>query len=877
MKKFSKSIVKEFKNSFGRFVAIMAIIALGVGFLIGITQTTPDMKTSMSDYLRSSYAYDIDVKGTYGLTQSDIDSLTTLKDDGGNTVVEAYMPVISTYVMGSCNGSSQYAINMVGYDFSLIGSSYGDLSNLNLFEITEGEMPSAAGEVLVVQTNNHFEDVKVGDTITLAGSLTSSDSTYGDVYARKTFTVTGIVTTPDYYYSDARETTTIGTGVVGSVIIGNSADMYDLSSSSFFNLIESIRGESVVCTDLWVVTSGSDKYEMFGENYKNYVLEQASCIESLGSDICTTFNDALESSPMYGILSANGLTANASWYVLDRASCNVSYVSYDMNVEKVEDIAGVFPVFFIIVAALVALTSMTRMVEEDRLQIGTLKALGYKEGAIMSKYLIYCCLACVIGLAAGILLGFSILPTIIWNAYGTMYTLPALKLGFSWYIAISVVFGALALTILVTVFACRSTTKESPSKLMQPKAPKPGQRILLERVGFFWKHIKFKWKATIRNIFRYKKNMVLTIISVMGCTALILTGFGLGDSVDAATDIQYGDIIYYDTMVSYSGSIAEIRQEGGALAGYLDGLDSTEDGLWLDIYTESGQLTFGTSRESVDLYLIPQGSNFSGFTSLRSRKSGKALDLETDGVILPENIASVYDIDAGDTITFVTSDSLTVEFTVTGIAEYYTGSVIYMSESAYMAVSGKTAESIAHNMLLVKYGYGSDESAMEESAQLLLADSCVTGVEFTYTTISSFSALSSTMGYVVLLLVVCAGALAAIVLYNLTNINIDERRREIATLRVLGYTKWETAGYIYRESGILTVVGTLLGLLFGWLLHKYIVGRVGSVMMMFGQAISGLSYLYAILITLGFALVVWAFMLIKLFKIDMAESLKSNE
>ncbi|MCD8372069.1 MAG: ABC transporter permease [Clostridia bacterium] len=873
MKKFSKNIAKEFKKSFGRFVAIMAIIALGVGFLIGIMQSTPDMKTSMSDYLRDSCAYDIDVKGGYGLTQSDVDEIVSLTDGDGKAVVEAYMPVISTYVIGSVGSGSEYAMNIIGFDFSLTGGGSGGASYLNQLELIDGEYPSSENEVVVVQSNNHFEDVAVGSTVTLASNLTSANSTYGDVYACSEYKVVGVVSTPDYYYKDAREVATIGSGVVGNVFIGN-MEVYDFSSSQCFSLLGGGRGEEIIYTDLWLTVTGSDQYEMFNDSYKNYVLEKAEDIEKLGGTICDSFNSDLESNPMYGVLSANGLTADASWYVLDRASSNVSYISYEMNVEKVEEIAGVFPIFFIVVAALVALTSMTRMVEEDRMQIGALKALGYREGKIMSKYLIYCTLACVIGLAAGILLGFSILPIIIWQAYETLYFLPTLQLGFSWYIALAVIVGALVLTIAVTIYACRSTTKESPSKLMQPKAPKPGQRILLERADFLWKHVKFKWKATIRNIFRYKRNMALTIISVMGCTALILAGFGVGDSVDAVSDLQYNDIIFYDTVVSYSGEISEIRGEtDSALADYLDSLDASGDKLWLDIYSESGQLRLGSSRESVDLYLIEDETAFSDFTSLHERKSGDAIAV-ADGVILPENIASVYDIGEGDTVTYTTTYQEEIELTVVGVAEYYTGSVIYMSEQTYIKMTGSEAE---HNTLLIKYGYGEDEAAMDAAAEELLADDNVTGVEFTYTTISSFSSLNSTMGYVILILVVCAGALAAIVLYNLTNINIEERRREIATLRVLGYTRLETAGYIYRESGILTVVGMLLGLLLGWLLHKYVVGRVVSVAMMMGKAINPLSYLYAILLTIGFAVIVYAFMLIKLFKIDMAESLKSNE
>lgn len=896
MKKFSKNIAKEFKNSFGRFLAIMAIIALGVGFLIGVTQATPDMKTSMSDYLIENAAYDVDVKATYGLTQSDINDIASLKDDGGNDVVEAYMPVVTSSVMANVGGAvSRSAVNLIGLDFSFAGADEPSENYLNRFTLIEGAFPAEgntdsdgnviplAQQVVVERSNNYFETVQVGDKITLAESIGTDNSTYGDIYAQTEFTVVGIVSTPDYYYTDAREVTTIGTGVVSLVMYGNYVpgdtenSVYNLTKTGtlFYALNLSIFGstpireESIGYTDLWVRVADSEDYERFYTSYKDHVLGLSSYVEDLGNKISAAINETISGNPLL-----SQLPANASWYVLDRASTNVSYVSFEMNVEKVEDIAGIFPIFFIVVAALVALTSMTKMVEEDRMQIGTLKALGYSEGRIMLKYLAYCVLACLIGVVVGILLGFSIMPTIFWNAYATMYYLPELYLGFSWWLALAVIFGSLAITILVTVFACRSTTKEKPSKLMQPKAPKPGKRILLERCTPVWKRIKFKWKATIRNIFRYKKNMILTIISVMGCTALILTGFGLGDSVAAVTDLQYNDIVFYDTIISHASS-----QEEGAgeeLDAYLAQLDKDR---YLDVYSESGQLVIGDSRESVDMYLVENRDEFSNFVSLHDRRTGERLDASSNGIIIPENIATVYDISAGDSITYVTADRTRLELTVTGVCEYYTGSQVYMSVSNFASAveaAGGTADAAA-NSYLIKYGYGEDEAAMNSAAETLLSDPAVTGVEFTYTTLRTFDALNDTMSFVILILVVCAGALAAIVLYNLTNINIDERRKEIATLRVLGYTKWEVAGYIYRESGILTVVGALFGLLGGWLLHMYIVGRVNSVWMMFGKAIAPLSFLWALLITIGFAIVVYAFMLIKLYRINMAESLKSNE
>ena len=771
---------------------------------------------------------------------------------------------------------------------------------LNHLTLEEGSWPSAADEVVVERANNYFEEAEIGDKIVITDEITTANSTYGDIYAQKEFTVVGIVSSPDYYYRDAREVTTVGTGVVSLVMYGNysieeveNADggteyvasddsVYDLSkeNSLFWSLnldnymgfqLTPVREDNILYTDLWVQIAGADDYDFFYTDYKDYILNNAAYIEEIGNEINAEVNAAIEGSLLSGMVPAN-----AGWYVLDRASTNVSYVSFDMNVEKVEDIAGIFPIFFIVVAALVALTSMTRMVEQDRMQIGTLKALGYRESTIMIKYLVYCILACIIGLVVGILLGFSIMPNIFWNAYRTMYFLPSLYLGFSWWLALAVVFGSLAVTIVVTIIACRTTTKEKPSTLMQPKAPKPGKRILLERCTPIWKRIKFKWKATIRNIFRYKKNMILTIVSVMGCTALILTGFGLGDSVAAVTELQYNDIIFYDTVVSFDGDYEYADGDEHTLESYIDSLGENR---YTDVYSESGQLILGDSRESVDMYLVTNSEQFSNFVSLHSSASGDALDVAEDGIIIPENIATVYDISAGDEVTYRTADGAELKLTVSGVCEYYTGSDVYMNADNFTAAveaEGGTVD-VSSNAYLIKYGYGDDEDAMNAAAESLLSDPAVTGVEFTYTTLRTFDALNDTMSFVILILVVCAGALAAIVLYNLTNINIDERRKEIATLRVLGYTKWEVAGYIYRESGILTIVGALFGLLVGWLLHMYIVGRVNSVWMMFGKAIAPLSFLWAFLITLGFAIVVYAFMLIKLYKINMAESLKSNE
>ena len=879
MNKYGKTILKEFKTGFGRFIAIMAIIALGVGFLIGVMQATPDMEKSMDDYYRAESAYDVDVKSVVGLTQADIDALLDLKDENGDAVVGSLTPVISTDVMAKADEAEVVArvmyidgANAATSDATEADAAASDTAEpgteaaaaeMNRLTLVEGSMPKEgltdaegneiplAQQVVVERSTRNFTPLSVGDKIT----LDAESGQYGDVYAQTEFTVVGIVSSPDYYYLDATEQTTLGTGVVGCVVYVNDG-VYDLSGGQFAML--GMLGRTTVATDCWVDIAGADSYAFLTDEYKSYVTERADLISSLGDERCSDLNETI-----------GNFGYSARWLTLDRASTNVSYVSFDMNVEKVADIAGIFPIFFIIVAALVAFTSMTRMVEEDRMQIGTLKALGYRPARIVSKYLIYCCIACIIGCAAGILIGFSLLPSIFWAAYQTLYYLPALNLAFSPWFAVAVIGIALAATILVTLAACWTSLRERPSKLMQPKAPKAGKRVLLERVPFIWKPLKFKWKATIRNIFRYKKNMILTIISVMGCTALILVGFGLNDSVTAASQYQYQNVILYESAIEYTGA----WEEGGTLDTFLDESDGylsvyADESTTLDIPQDGRE----DAHETVTLYLVADDAEFNKFISLHVRGDSAIIEVAEStesAIVLSENIAAVYGIEAGDTLTMDGK-----EVTVLAVCEGYTGVNVYMSRAAYESVYNGGA-AVTPNMLLVKSDVGREN--VDEATRGLLTDPAVTSVDFIYSSLSMFENLSEMMGLVIAVLVISAGALAAIVLYNLTNINIDERKREIATLRVLGYRKAEVAGYIYRESAILTIVGTLFGLLLGWLLHMYIVTNVNSISMMFGRVIGGLSYLWAFLLTIAFAVIVYAFMLIKLNKISMADSLKSNE
>lgn len=886
MQKFTKNVLKGVKSNFGRFLAIMAIVALGVGFLIGIMQATPDMKNTMSRYYIDNAAYDVDVKGIYGLSREDVRAIEAAEE------VEAAVPVLSSDAM-LLRGEAKLAARIVELP------SVED-APLNKLTLLEGRWPSSeikdgVAEVVAVSSTNKIEKMELGTRLDFYLQDGEIDSTYGDIYAAEKFEVVGVVSSPDYYFIDSREVTSLGTGVLSAVLFAPKNTVYEDISVKPESIIELSKGanifkllnyeleesQTIAYTDCWVKLKGSDGYDRFTDSYKNF-LEEVGSLEELAAASNARIDAKiadLKGDPFLSAALKDLNLSSAQWLFLDRASTNPSYVSFEMNVEKVEEIAGIFPVFFIVVAALVALTSMTRMVEEDRMQIGTFKALGYGNGRIMSKYLIYSSGATLIGCIVGILFGFSLLPSIFWQAYGSQYVLPPLIFGFSPWLAIAVFGIALAGTSLVTYFTCRTSLKEKPSALMQPKAPKAGKRILLERVGFLWNPMKFKWKATIRNIFRYKKNMLLTIVSVMGCTALILTGFGLNDSVLAASDLQYGKVVLYDSVVEYEGELPET----GALRDFI-GAESGEGEKYTSLYSESGRLVFNGGGENVELYLVEDASEFNSFVSLHKRGNSAIIDItKTDksgydlpagaqaAVVVPENVASVYGVKKGDIIRYRSGNGKTAELVVYGVCENYTGTGTYMSRESYERLFG----SVNDNTLFVKSGVA--EADVDAVTGTLFGDRCVTSVDFVCTTLDMFEGLEGTMGLIIAVLVICAGGLAAIVLYNLTNINIEERRREIATLRVLGYRKREVAGYIYRESAILTIVGSAFGLLLGFLLHMFIVSRVSSVAMMFGKNIAGLSFLWAFLLTAAFAAIVYAFMLIKLYRIDMAESLKSNE
>ena len=558
----------------------------------------------------------------------------------------------------------------------------------------------------------------------------------------------------------------------------------------------------------------------------------------------------------------------AEWYILDRQQ-NAGYSSYMQDTESIENLSVVFPIVFFAIAALVSLTSMTRMVEEERQEIGTLKALGYNKFHIMLKYLIYSSLACIIGGIIGMNIGFQLLPRIIWDMYEMMYTLPEFMVSFNHQYS-SIGLGLIYVCIVgATLYTILKEVKETPATLLRPKAPKYGKRVLLERIGVIWKRLKFSHKVTVRNIFRYKKRFLMTIIGIMGCTALILAGFGLKDSISSILPNQYEDICHYDMLVTLKTSLTTKQKDG-----YIEEMEQKEEiQEVVETYMESGTAGKGNNSETVQIVVPNDNQEIDKVIKLRDVRTQKPFTLSEEGVMITDKLAELINAKEGDMIKITTSDDLEKEIKIAGITENYISHYVYMSKELYQQTFG---EEYSTNVLLIQDNNLNEEQE-EAVMQEMVAKNEVSSVTLTTTTMKTLDDTMNSLNYVVVILIVSAGLLAFVVLYNLSNINISERIRELATIKVLGFYDREVYDYITRETVILTIIGILLGLVAGYFLNFYILGTCEINILRFEKVIHPISYLYATVITFVFSIIVNIVTYFALKKIDMIGSLKSVE
>ncbi len=555
------------------------------------------------------------------------------------------------------------------------------------------------------------------------------------------------------------------------------------------------------------------------------------------------------------------------WYVLNRDK-QYSAAEYGGCADSIDALAGIFPVFFVLVAALVALTTMTRMVDEQRINIGTLKGLGYTPGMIAKKYIVYAMSASAIGSIIGLVVGYTLFPTIIYNAYAIMYTVPKVELRTDFFITVLSIATSIFVTTFAAFAACRRELIEAPAILMRPKAPKNGKRILLERIGFIWNKIGFIWKVTLRNIFRYKKRFLMTVLGISGCTALILTGFGIRDSIQMIVDVQFGELNKYSMTASYDSDEKTEDVE------YLKSLISNEKGVKeIGMFHNQNAKVMINNKEKEVTVVIPENKNtFKNFIDLRDRKSHTPIKLDNKGIVISEKAARNLDAKVGDKVKILNENDVSADAVISGITENYVNHYIYMTNDYYKALFNRNADS---NRV---YGVLDDSVTLaqeDKMASKIIDSTCANGTVFTTGIKDGFSDTIKSLNYVVLLMIVSAGALAFVVLYNLSNVNISERIREIATIKVLGFYDKEVSAYIYRENVILTLIGAVVGLGLGVILHQFIMVTVEVENMMFGRLINPLSYAAAFVLTIVMGTIVNLVMNKKLKKVEMVESLKS--
>jgi putative ABC transport system permease protein len=549
-------------------------------------------------------------------------------------------------------------------------------------------------------------------------------------------------------------------------------------------------------------------------------------------------------------------------YVLDR-NTNSGYTSFESDSKIVEDVAKVFPIFFFLVSALVCVTTMNRMVDEERTQIGTLKSLGYNSWEIMRGYLTYTGIASGAGSFIGVCIGMAVFPKIIWMGYNIMYGFTNIELVFDWKLAAIVCGAFIVCSLAVTWLSCRSELRQSPAELIRPRTPKAGKRILLEKIPFIWNRFSFLRKVSARNIFRYKKRMLMMIVGIAGCTALLLTGFGINDSITGLADTQFSEVSLYDAMLNFRGDMTAEDQ-----AAFLKQCgDTVKSAAFLSMYSVNADI----NGQQKAVYLV--GTDTPDMTPfMRFALDGEVQAYPGDGeTIINDNLARILGVKKGDTITLEDGDHDTITLKVTGIFYNVIYNYAYVNMNTLRSAKGfETGVNAAY----VNFADGADPY---QAAAKAGSSDYVMAITISQQTMDLVGKSLESMKYIVGLITFCAGALAFIVLYNLTNININERIREIATIKVLGFRQWETASYVYRENMVLTLMGIACGIPLGIWLHRYVMANIRIDMVSYDVKILPMSFVIAVALTIVFAIIVDFVMYFRLDRINMAESLKSVE
>ena len=829
-----KNLLREIKRTFTKFLSIFAICALGVAFFAGIRATSPDMKEA-GDRLYNTYNLsDISVISTSGLTADNIRDLESIE---GIQAVRA-----SLFVDAMARGMGEKEKNLRLYSMPIkLKSEYAPLIDLipdygidtspeyemNGVEIVSGRMPLNDTETALDYTLEGSLVKQLGDEIT----LTTSGGTV-------TLRVVGFIRSPMYISMFERGTSSIGNGTSDGFAYASGNAISSLGTKL---PVMSLLNTYYTRAD--IVISGKEGLSAYSDEYEALVNEVTDRIEDYAS------------------------TQSGTWYIQDRSG-NPGYSDYSENTDRIAAVGDVFPLIFFIVAALVCLTTMTRMVEEQRIEMGTMKALGYGGWQIAMKYAVYAMSACISGGVVGAIIGFKLFPYVIMKGYSIMYYLGKLETPYRADIAFMAIAAMAVCTAAATFSACYASLKEVPATLMRPKAPKAGRRVLLEKIPFIWKKLSFTSKVTVRNLFRYKKRFFMSVIGIAGSGALLVTAFGLNDSIFGIIEKQFGDIWQMDVQayVYEAMPLADMQELLGKNPAN-DDFDSVMFCLDSQMECKNG----GRSQSGVHLLGVESAGSMAGRINLHN--GGAPVTLDDSGVVVTAKLAETLSIKVGDEINMRTGGEDHF-MRVIGVADNYVYHYVYITAAYYETVFGKAMQ---YNGFMGNLKDGLTDETMDAMSTQLLSDSRM----YTVRTIGSIYASVwdslSILNYVVLVLILGSGMLTFVVMLNLTNINIGERMRELATLRVLGFYDKEMYDYIFRENNALSVIGAFVGLLFGKIMHLFVIRTCEVDMVMFVRSAKPLSYVYAFALTIVFSLIVNLLMRPKVRAIDMVESLKSAE
>lgn len=829
-----KNLLREIKRTFTKFLSIFAICALGVAFFAGIRATSPDMKEA-GDRLYNTYNLsDISVISTSGLTADNIRDLESIE---GIQAVRA-----SLFVDAMARGTGEKEKNLRLYSMPIkLKSEYAPLIDLipdygidtspeyemNGVEIVSGRMPLNDTETALDYSLEGSLVKQLGDEIT----LTTSGGTV-------TLRVVGFIRSPMYISMFERGTSSIGNGTSDGFAYASGNAISSLGTKL---PVMSLLNTYYTRAD--IVISGKEGLSAYSDEYEALVNEVTDRIEDYAS------------------------TQSGTWYIQDRSG-NPGYSDYSENTDRIAAVGDVFPLIFFIVAALVCLTTMTRMVEEQRIEMGTMKALGYGGWQIAMKYAVYAMSACISGGVVGAIIGFKLFPYVIMKGYSIMYYLGKLETPYRADIAFMAIAAMAVCTAAATFSACYASLKEVPATLMRPKAPKAGRRVLLEKIPFIWRKLSFTSKVTVRNLFRYKKRFFMSVIGIAGSGALLVTAFGLNDSIFGIIEKQFGDIWQMDVQayVYEAMPLADMQELLGKNPAN-DDFDSVMFCLDSQMECKNG----GRSQSGVHLLGVESAGSMAGRINLHN--GGAPVTLDDSGVVVTAKLAETLSIKAGDEINMRTGGEDHF-MRVIGVADNYVYHYVYITAAYYETMFGKAMQ---YNGFMGNLKDGLTDETMDAMSSQLLSDSRMYTVRTIESIYASVWDSLSILNYVVLVLILGSGMLTFVVMLNLTNINIGERMRELATLRVLGFYDKEMYAYIFRENNALSVIGAFVGLVFGKIMHLFVIRTCEVDMVMFVRSAKPLSYVYAFALTIAFSLIVNLLMRPKVRAIDMVESLKSAE